>query len=375
MKKILLLLLFISTPLFAETWIHFNNNVDYFDAYYTVKAHGFTPQFQLDRPYRFSIAESPAPEKIKQVLADKKIHTVNYSSDKLFVQDYYSKWNVPKENKKRWSKYAGYGALGLVSYQGIAMWDWFSDINTVEDSFNMGYCDEHWFAQGSYSGGADKTGHMMSYYFQKRALNWMFINIGNSLDDANLYSTGVATGLGLLVEMGDGFSSYKFSYEDFIMDLVGVGFAYFADKYPWFDELIGLRWQYWPSSDQKQFEQHPLHNPTSDYSGHKYWLSLKGAGVSSINHTWARYATIDLGFYSRGFKPSNREGSKWPNQYRTISLGVGLNLSELIFKTAPHSKTIRDFARFNKYWVAPGSIYEVVKGKMDTEPGLDIDYF
>ncbi len=375
MKKLLLILSLLTSPVFAKTWIHFKGDVGYYDAYYTVKALGFTPQEQLDRPYRFSIAETPSPLQKKEALKDKRVLGINESSEKLFEQKYFSKWGVEEKKSKAWTKYAGYGALAFVTYQGIAMWDWFEDVNSIDDSFKMGFGDEHWFSQASYSGGADKTGHMMSYYFQKRALNWMFINLGNSLDDSNLYSTGVAAGLGLLVEVGDGFSSYQFSYEDVVMDLVGVTFAYFADKYPWFDELIGLRWEYWPSSDQKKFEQHPLHNPTSDYSGQSYWISLKGAGIPRVNETWARYATIDLGFYSRGFKPHNRPGTKWPSKYRTVALGVGLNLSELIFKAAPNNKFARDLSRFNKYWVAPGTIYQVARGKMDEDPGLDVDFF
>lgn len=356
-KLLFLLLLCLSTALHAETWVHFKQGVNYYDAYWTLKNYKYTLKNQKDRPYRISVYENLTPTQVEELKKDPAIVEVNYSSDAIYQLPHYSKWGLTPEQTKKWTTYGAYGSVGLVTLHGIAMWDWF------QSGIGFDFGREWWFSAHSYSGGADKTGHLMSYYFQKRALNWMFIQMGNDLDTANNYSTIVAGMLGFVVEVGDGFSNYLFSYEDVIMDLVGVMFAYYADKYPWFDELIGLKWEYWPSVDQKRYEKNAIHNPTSDYSGQKYWISLKGTGIPAINHTWGRYASLDFGYYTRGYIPHSGP-SEWTPPYRAYSLSLSLNLSEIVFGVAPRSQATTVAARALKYWQPPTGQFELYGKKM-----------
>lgn len=352
----ILVLILISSNTFATTWIHFKKDVDYFTAYWNVKGHQLSLREQRDRPYRFSVAETLSPEKIAELKTDPLISDVNFSEDPPYQFDHYSHWGIEKDRLKLISDRVAYGAVAAITLHGISMWQWF------ETGLKFGIGREHWFSGQSYSGGADKTGHMLSFYFQKRALNWMFIQLGNDLNASNNYSTLMAATLGILVEVGDGFSHYLFSYEDVIMNSLGIMTAYYADKYPWFDEFVGFKWEYWPSRDQRRYEKSDLHNPTSDYSGQKYWLSLRGAGIPTLNQGFGRYVSVDLGYYSRGFIPSSGP-SKWDPPYRAVALALSLNLSEVVFGFAPKSSYARTTAQVLKYWQPPAGQYNLVDKK------------
>ncbi len=353
---VLFLLSLTSLELYATTWIHYKKDVDYYSAYWNVKSYQLSLKEQRDRPYRFSVDETLSPEKIAELKKDPLIFDVNFSEEAPYQLDHFSLWGVEKEKVDKISKWGAYGAVGAITLHGISMWQWF------ETGLKFGIGREHWFASRSYSGGADKTGHMLSFYFQKRAMHWMFVQLGNDLETANRYSTLMALSLGVLVEVGDGFSHYLFSYEDVIMNSLGIMLAYYADKYPWVDELVGFKWEYWPSVDQRRYEKSDWHNPTSDYSGQKYWLSFKATGVPRLNRTWARYASIDLGYYTRGFIPSSGP-SKWDPPYRAVSVALSLNLSEIVFGLTPRSPYAKIPAQILKYWQPPLGQYNLLDKK------------
>lgn len=351
------LVLITVSDIFAETWIHFDGKTSYYDGYYQIKALGHTPKGQMENPLRISVWENLTPTQVQAAKAEASIIDTNHSSKELFEQKFYSPWNIKEKDKSKYTKYVWGGAALTTFIHGASVWRW------MDERARFGFASEKWFSSNSYSGGADKVGHMYSMYFQKRGLNWFFLNIGHDFESANINSALLASLMGIIVEVGDGLTHYHFSYEDVVMNTVGIMFGYFADKYPWLDESIGLKWEYFLSHDMLHGDDLGKSNFTSDYSGQKFWLSFKGTGVPAINHTMLRYFSLDFGYFTRGYIPDISK-SKWPHPSRAYAVGVGVNLSELLFKVNSKNTLVKGGSRFLKYWVPPGTVITAYEEKL-----------
>lgn len=202
--------------------------------------------------------------------------------------------------------------------------NWWSD--GFSGSFRT--VNEGWFGQNTYSGGADKLGHFYMNYagtrLFARAFEWAGNGPGRSLELAAWLTLGTYT----TVEVIDGFSKkWRFSKEDAIMNVAGVGAALLIEKNPQLDRLLDLRLLYRPSrSDNSNID------PFGDYSGQTYLLVAKASGVPVLrNHPWLRYFELAIGYGSRGYSdnPVGVDG----NRSRNLYLGISLNLSEVLGAT------------------------------------------
>ncbi len=167
-----------------------------------------------------------------------------------------------------------------------------------------------------YTKGIDKVGHFYtSYFFYKLSnnlLEWGGYSETNSKDVAAILSFG----LGVLVEVGDGFSKYGFDYQDLLFNTAGLSYAYFQDVFPVLQNF-NFKWSYIPTQN---FHFPP--NLTSTYYAHIYWLTAdihNLLGNSAIN-IWPDF--LQLGF---GFSISE-------NLNREFVVGLDFNLNK-IFKS------------------------------------------
>jgi hypothetical protein len=239
----------------------------------------------------------------------------------------------------------------LALLQGVVSWNW------GNEGKKFGFKSEGWFEKTSYAGGADKTGHMMSHYIQKRFYSWLSSKLGHDHRTSQWHGVLAAGLTGLMIEMGDGFSRYQFSPQDLIMDTLGISLAYFLDEYPKLDELIGLRWEYWPSKHWFHKENKDKVDVNSDYSGQKFFFSLKAKGVPFLAENWyTRYLTLDFGFYTKGYKP-DFSANPHLNDSQWLTYGVGINLGSLIKDFGPKNGFGEFFSGITKYWIPPGAIY------------------
>lgn len=208
---------------------------------------------------------------------------------------------------------AGIGILGVNS------WDWGSS------SFRMN--SEGWFGMNTGSGGTDKLGHMYSSYVISEFLRSRLLHHVEDIPrkraarDGALFSFGLMT----VVELFDGVSSdHGFSYEDMVLNSLGIGFSYLRGISPKLGERLDLRWQYWPSSRSSGF------HPVTDYEGQTFLIALKPAGFDLVKETPLKYLELHAGYSARGFK---RELGFTDQDRRTaLYLGVAFNLEELIFR-------------------------------------------
>jgi hypothetical protein len=262
-------------------------------------------------------------------------------------------FSIDKKNLTTWTTAMSLAIPTGVFVQGLLAWDW------GKDKKKFGFGSEGFFDPKSYSGGADKTGHMMSHYIQKRFYTWLFYNLGHDLKSSQMFGILGAGLTGLMIEIGDGMSRYRFSWEDLLMDTIGITLGYFLDQYPALDELIGLRWEWAPSKEYLDDRQKDKFDFNSDYNGQKFYLSLKAKGIPVLREKWyTRYLTLDVGYFTRGYKPDHTSGPmRDMNNSQWWSYGMGINLGSLITDLAPNSKIAKVMGSITKYWVPPGIIY------------------
>lgn len=242
--------------------------------------------------------------------------------------------------------------LGLVTagavYLGLDSWNWGSS-----NSFKFN--DEGFFGMDTGSGGADKLGHMYSSYvineiFNKR-MNHYTDNKIQAARKSALFSSAVMLG----VEIFDGYSDdHGFSYEDVILNTAGIGVSYLKNTVPGLDEKIDLRVEYHPSD---AYSDHPI----TDYSGYTYIAALKLGGFRKLKATPLKYFELQLGYHTEGFKVKDRV--QFPERKSEISVGLGLDLSEVLFKPAKRytdSGFVDAADTFFRYYRAPGTYIDTV---------------
>lgn len=211
----------------------------------------------------------------------------------------------------------GGAAVGVLGYGASHWWQ-----DSMSSSFKT--VNEGWFEQNTYTGGADKLGHMYSTYVGTRLLTDAFEWAGHDRDSASWLAAATAWGVMLAVEVGDGFSSrYRFSKEDLIMNTLGSSLALLLEKNPELDAVLDYRLMYWPSSDARRVHQI---DPIDDHSGQTYLLALKASGVPALRKIEPlRYFELALGYGTRGYEPNLGEAHS-----RHFYYGISLNVAEIL---------------------------------------------
>ena len=136
--------------------------------------------------------------------------------------------------------------------------------------------NEGWFGQNTSSGGADKLGHAFSAYVGTRVVTQAFEALGNAPEPARRLAAWSTLAVMLGIEILDGYSrQYRFSPEDAVMDVVGVGLGYLLERNRKLDNLVDFRLLY-RKSESSSFD------PAGDYSGQTYLLVAKASGVPAL---------------------------------------------------------------------------------------------
>lgn len=240
------------------------------------------------------------------------------------------------------AKYEIAAVGGGITYLGVKEWNW--------GSSSFRFNDEGWFGMDTGSGGMDKLGHMYSSYLIAEA-------IGNGLSRENepefaaTYSALWASSLMLYVEMFDGYSAdHGFSYEDVIFNTTGIALSYLRTRNPELKSLLDYRLDYRPSKGMKGF------HPVTDYSGMRYLLAVKAAGIPALQDTPFKYLELNLGYMAQGFKAE--DAPYFPERSTEFFVGIGFNLDELLFKPlAGHLGRVGKYASTVSHYYQPRGSY------------------
>jgi hypothetical protein len=211
---------------------------------------------------------------------------------------------IPKEKKVVYANAAG---LAVITGWGIANWDYFSTTPSAKK--------EGWFAGNTKEGGADKLGHFYTSYALSHFLGHTYENWGYSPRQG--LKLGALSAFAMMngMELGDSFSDYGFSYEDFTMNALGCAAAYFIGSRPELDKKIDFRIEYRPRFDTADV--------FTDYERQKFLVALKLDGFEQVTHPLFKYLELHLGYYARGF-------SSHGTPERTLYAGIGVNLSRIL---------------------------------------------
>lgn len=211
-------------------------------------------------------------------------------------------------------------AFACITAIGLTNWDWGST-----GSFHTN--SEGWFDQETGSGGADKLGHAFTSYVLTTVLTDAVRSRDNRVSEAPLTAALLTMGLMTYVELFDGYSNdHGFSYQDMVMNAGGAGLAILREEYPALKEALDFRLEYLPSGYGGGYR------PFSDYSGQRYLLAIKLAGVKPLTETPLQYLELQGGYYTRGYLDAEEAAGR--EKVRRFYAGVGLDLSRLFFGPA-----------------------------------------
>ncbi len=206
---------------------------------------------------------------------------------------------------------------------GASSWDYYSSAFDLQD--------EGWFDPDTKYGGADKLGHAYGAYALTSFYNKIYRRFGYSNEQAILGGALTSWSLMTLIELGDGFSkNYGFSWEDEVMNTLGVGMAYLRHRYPPLKEMFDFRMEWFPSPAFRHGDQS---DPFTDYSGQKYLIALKPDGLLKTDNSLIKAMEIHFGYYSRGYGEDNRY---FNGENRYTYIGVGLNVTYILEQLTGH---------------------------------------
>ena len=126
---------------------------------------------------------------------------------------------------------------------GVANWDY--------GSGGPRFQSEGWFDRETEEGGADKLGHFYSAYLFSHLFAGQYERWDFDKDQAIRWGALSSLGVTGLIEVGDAFSDYGFSYEDMISNTLGVAAGYLLWSSPELSRKIDLRVEYNPFHERR----------------------------------------------------------------------------------------------------------------------------
>ncbi len=190
---------------------------------------------------------------------------------------------------------------------------------------------EGWFSADTKYAGVDKLGHfyatfLLTYYFTHR-----FISYNYKESDAIRYAALSSLFLNSVMEAGDSFSNYGFSYEDMLFNIAGSFVGYYLLKHPKVDDLIDIRIEYKSTEKIKRGESIDI---LIDYNGMKFLTAVKFEGLDTLKRTFLRYFEFQVGYYARKHDSIN---------HRYPYVGIGFNFSSLFYPVSRKAAKILEF--------------------------------
>ncbi len=222
---------------------------------------------------------------------------------------------IEKEKKVVITNLAG---IFTVTAWGVFNWDYFTR--------SLMYENEGWFGENTKQGGADKLGHFYVNYAFSHLLSNRYEAWGYLPKKAGFLGSMSSFAIMGWMEMGDAFSDYGFSHEDFFMNTLGSIAGYFTYAYPEISSKIDFRVEYMP--DFKDIDIF------TDYERMKYLVAVKLDGFEGIQNRWLKYLEIHMGYFTRDYCDHDSDNKRY------LYLGAGINLSK-IFNDFSWKKTSR----------------------------------
>ena len=187
------------------------------------------------------------------------------------------------------------------------------------------FANERWFQRDTYAGGADKASHIVLGYFSTLALQGIYRSLDKTPAEARGLALSVTVVTGALIEIGDGFSQYGFSWEDITANAIGATVATGLDAWGLTD-TVGLRFGYVKALKPDACCRYGGYG--DDYSKEIYSADVKLAGLLprvGARPGPARFLLLSMTYGSKGYRYSAA-----PLRQRNVGIELGLNLREVL---------------------------------------------
>jgi hypothetical protein len=258
----------------------------------------------------------------------------------------------------------GLGVGGAVSWKYVQTWT--GEFVTT---------NEGWFSKDTYAGGADKLGHFYTDFILMRGLHEIYVRHGYGEGAAILNALlGTAT-IRTVMEVADGYTTFKFSPQDLASNLLGAISSAVLLAHPKIDEIISVSWTYLPSREKLDGKVDWV-SVDNDYNGSVYHLDIRLKGLFAAladapTRVFDPYS-VDLSYYTRGYD-RQRE-----TKHRMLGLNLSINLEEVIASHADPAGTTYQMKAFFRYFKVPftfgGLVYDVDHKKLGFRYGLNFFY-
>lgn len=234
----------------------------------------------------------------------KKSLLILFLAGSIFASDVSGMENtVSKEQTVLFSNMIG---MTAITTWGILNWDYFKNTPQAKN--------EGWFSNTTKNGGQDKLGHFYISYALSSALATFYESRGYSAGYGAILGAVSSFGMTSWMEIGDAFSTYGFSPEDFIMNLMGSITGYFLYSHPNIAKKMDIRFEYQPDFNTTDF--------FTDYENQKFLVALKLDGFEFAQNNYFKYLELHLGYDINGF-PDRKD------RERNVYIGIGINISRL----------------------------------------------
>jgi hypothetical protein len=183
---------------------------------------------------------------------------------------------------------------------------------------------EGWFGENTYAGGADKTSHFVLGYIGGRYLQHAYEKTGHSSDGARLLSVAGMAAAALLVEVVDGFTGYRFCWEDATITTAGAVTGALIDR-AGLGDTLGFRTGRVPTHVPK--DPNVVTEGSVSYHFELYSLDVHLSGLLprlGVAAGPGRFFLFSLTYNTRGYGFVRDEFRQ-----RNIGLDVGLDLPEI----------------------------------------------
>ncbi len=229
-------------------------------------------------------------------------------------------------------RYRSFGSrVGAVKWEFSGMMGILTAVNLPKDikhGSDFHFHNEGFFGHDTDNVGVDKLDHAFnSYLYADILYARMKRKTGGGFQSA-LTAGILAIGLQAYGEIYDGFEdSSGWSMQDTAFNIIGAGFSVLRNSVPGLDEKLDFREQITPNSHFYS------HEGKEHFRQQHFLLALKLAGFETFKETPLRLVELQLGYYASGFTPRERARGETPE--RRPFVGIGLNVGELLFGSAP----------------------------------------
>lgn len=212
------------------------------------------------------------------------------------------------------------GGVAILTAWGFISWDYGEQGAHTRS--------EGWFGQDTPEGGADKLAHFYASYIASHGIAALCESWGYLTEKSALYGSLSSFGLMTFIEIGDSFSHYGMSLEDFTMNTLGCLSGYLLYRYPDLGRKIDFRLEYLPDFKAEDM--------STDYEKMKFLMAVKLDGFQSIESQYLKFLECHVGYYARGYSDDNGQ------HRRNLYAGIGVNLSRIL-SVMSFKKTARIF--------------------------------